>query len=337
MASHTKLLNKVDPGFFREQLEDRRKHLQDALDERGHQSQLVDLLQQVDAALERIDYGTYGLCKTCQEPIEEERLLADPLLCFCLDHLTEAQQRDLEQDLYLASRVQGALLPQKEISLGQWSIYYSYLPAGPVSGDYCDLIKLPQEDGQFLFVLGDVSGKGVSASMLMTHLHAMFRSLIGLQFKVDQLMEKANRVFCESTLSSHYATLISGFAKSDGLIEIANAGHWPSLLFGHNRSEWIGSTGIPIGLFCEAKYQVQTIQLHPGDTLLLYTDGLIEASNKIIEYGEARLQGLVASLELRDPKSLVDACLADLRKFLNGSAQSDDLTLMAIQWSGSNS
>jgi len=203
-----------------------------------------------------------------------------------------------------------------------------------VSGDYCDLIKLPEGDDQFLFILGDVSGKGVSASMLMTHLHAMFRSLVSLQFDVNQLIEKANRVFCESTLSSHYATLIGGFAKSNGEIEIANAGHWPSLLVGKDRLEWLGSTGIPIGLFCEAKYQVQNVRLRPGDTLLLYTDGLIEASSKTIEYGKARLQGIASSLGSSDPKTLVDACLADLRKFLNGSTQSDDLTMMAIQWSG---
>ena len=336
MTSQTKLLNKADQGYFREQLLDRRRHLQKALEGIEDPSQLVNLLQQVDAALERINYGTYGICKTCQDPIEEERLLADPLLCFCLDHLTETQRHDLEEDIYLASRVQGALLPQKEIRLGQWNVYYSYLPAGPVSGDYCDLIKLPEGEGQFLFVLGDVSGKGLSASMLMTHLHAMFRSLIGLQFDVNQLLEKANRVFCESTLSSHYATLTSGFAKPDGVIEIANAGHLPSLLVGKDRLEWIGSTGIPIGLFCEAKYHVKKIQLHPGDTLLLYTDGLTEASKNTIEYGEARLQGIASSLGSSNPKTLVDTCLADLRKFLNGSTQSDDLTLMAIQWSGLN-
>lgn len=334
MTSQTKVLTPAHQDYFREQLEDRRKHLHRALEESREDSQLISLLQQVDAALQRIDFGNFGLCKVCQDPIEEERLLADPLLCFCLDHLTETQQRDLEQDLYLASRVQGALLPQKETELGQWRVYHSYLPAGPVSGDYCDIIKIPGKDEQFLFVLGDVSGTGVSASMLMTHLHAMFRSLIGLQFDVNRLLEKANRVFCESTLSSHYATLISGHAKSDGEIEIANAGHWPSLLFGEDRLEWLGSTGIPIGLFCEAKYQVQSVRLRPGDTLLLYTDGLIEASDKTIEYGEARLQGLVSSLGQTDPKTLVDACLADLRKFLNGSTQSDDLTLMAIQWSG---
>ena len=333
MTSQIKVIPKADQDYFRKQLEGRRTHLQGALAKNSGNSQLVSLLQQVDAALELIDYGAFGLCKTCQEPIEEEQLLADPLLCFCLEHLTESQQRDLEEDLYLASRVQGALLPQKETELGQWRVYHSYLPAGPVSGDYCDLIKLPEGDDQFLFVLGDVSGKGVSASMLMTHLHAMFRGLIGLQFNVNQLVEKANRVFCESTLSSHYATLISGFAKSDGQVEIANAGHWPSLLVGKDRLEWLGSTGIPIGLFCEAKYQVKRIQLQPGDTILLYTDGLTEASNNIIEYGEARLQSIASSLGSSDPKTLVNACLSDLRKFLNGSTQSDDLTLMAIQWS----
>jgi sigma-B regulation protein RsbU (phosphoserine phosphatase) len=334
MILKTKVTPKASQDYYREQLEDRHRYLRRALKDQGEDAQLIDLLQQVDAALQRIEYGTYGLCQTCQDPIEEERLLADPLLCFCFEHLTETQQRNLEQDFYLASRVQGALLPQKEIKLGQWNVYHSYLPAGPVSGDYCDFIKIPEGNGQFLFVLGDVSGKGFSASMLMTHLHAMFRSLIILPLDVNQLIQKANRVFCESTLSTHYATLISGFARPDGVIEIANAGHWPSLLVGKDRLEWIGSTGIPIGLFCEAEYQTQKIQFQPGDTLLLYTDGLVEATNKSAEYGEERLQKIASATETGNPKALVDACLADLRKFLNGATQNDDLTLMAIQWSG---
>ena len=335
MNSQLKMAKKVNQEYFQDELLDRRERLERSIRGQSDPSQLIQLLQQVDAALERLNEGTYGLCQTCQEPIEKERLLIDPLSCFCLDHLTESQQRDLEQDFYLASRIQGALLPPKESKFGNWDIYYSYLPAGPVSGDYCDLIRLSEEKGQFLFVLGDVSGKGVSASMLMTHLHAIFRSLISLQLNLDELMDRVNRLFCESTLSASYTTLICGRAFPNGTIEIANAGHWPSLLVGKNRMEWIESTGIPLGLFCEAKYGVDKIQLHPGDNLLLYTDGLTEASNKTIEYGGSRLQSIASALESKTPKRLVDHCLADLRKFLNGSTQTDDLTIMSIQWFGS--
>ena len=126
---------------------------------------------------------------------------------------------------------------------GKWPT--TIRPAGPVSGDYCDLV--PGSPGHFHFLLGDVSGKGVAAAMLMSHLSAMLRTLITLDLPLSQLMERASRVFCESTLPTHYATLICGRASSSGEIEICNAGHPPPLvvqadgivrLDAHRHADW---------------------------------------------------------------------------------------------------
>ena len=95
---------------------------------------------------------------------------------YCLDHLTQTERAELQRDLDLASEVQRNLLPQNGLCAGDWETSYHYAPLGAVSGDYCDLIPT---DGQLFFVLGDVSGKGVAASMLMAQLHALFRSLTG--------------------------------------------------------------------------------------------------------------------------------------------------------------
>src|SRR5260370_8803793 len=100
--------------------------------------------------------------------------MADPLVRFCLDHLTNAEQRALESDLSLAARNQRALLPKAGLAPDGWDARYHYQPAGMVSGDYCDLFET---DGGLLFMLGDVSGKGVAASRLMSHLHPPFRTL----------------------------------------------------------------------------------------------------------------------------------------------------------------
>ncbi len=127
----------------------------------------VGLLREVDSALERMAKGSYGLCEECHETIEQDRLLADPLVRYCLDHLTESQRAALQHDLDLASQVQRNLLPQVNLQAGGWDTSYYYAPLGPVSGDYCDLIP---SDGQLFFVLGDVSGKGVAASMLISSL-----------------------------------------------------------------------------------------------------------------------------------------------------------------------
>jgi len=104
--------------------------------------------------------GAYGLCHRCHEPIEQDRLLADPLLCYCLDHLSRSQLDALQRDLELASQVQPNLLPQMNLCTSGWETSYHHAPLGTVSGDYCDLIP---SDGQLFFALGDVSGKGVTA------------------------------------------------------------------------------------------------------------------------------------------------------------------------------
>lgn len=209
---------------LRQQLIERRHRLQAELPAEDD-AELIRLLNEVDAALERMDRGIYGFCDVCHEPVEGDRLMMDPLTRFCLDHLTAEQQRALEYDLQLAANIQKGLLPKRAVQLAGWEVHYHYEPLGPVSGDYCDIIAGQDGDAGLLLLLGDVSGKGVAASMLMAHLNALFRSLAGLNLTVCDMMERANRVFCESTLASHFATLVCMRAGVSGDIEICNAGH----------------------------------------------------------------------------------------------------------------
>ena len=202
----------LEVAFLHSQLEDRKRRLEEAIAVAPRNGGLVGLLRDVDSALERMTKGNYGLCDVCHDPIEQDRLLADPLVCYCLDHLTQPQRAALQRDLELASEVQRNLLPRPNLRAGCWETSYHYAPIGAVSGDYCDLIP---SDGQLFFVLGDVSGKGVAASMLMTQLHALFRSLTSMALPLGQIVTHANRVFCESALAGQYATLVCGQAKSD--------------------------------------------------------------------------------------------------------------------------
>jgi hypothetical protein len=223
----------VEFGFLQGQLDERKRRLELAVASAPGNSGLADLLREVDSALDRMAEGTYGLCLECRDSIEQDRLLADPLVQYCLDHLTPHQRTMLERDLNLASQVQRNLLPQKGLRVGRWDTSYHFEPVGPVSGDYCDLI---QSDGQLLFMLGDVSGKGVAASMLMAQLHALFRSLTQMALPLGQVVTHVNRFFCESTLSGQYATLVCGLAKPTGEVQIHNAGHCPAIVVGHNRA-----------------------------------------------------------------------------------------------------
>ncbi len=190
------MVTAVEP-LLREQLLDRRQKLEAARDS-SEFSEITSLLAEVDAALQRMERGTFGLCDLCHEPVETGRLIANPLTRLCIGHLTPPEQQALENDLELAAKIQTGLLPQPTQRIDGWEIAYHYQPAGLVSGDYCDLIS--SEDNSLHFVLGDVSGKGVAASMLMAHLQAMFRTLVSINLPLDQILERASRVFCESTL-----------------------------------------------------------------------------------------------------------------------------------------
>jgi sigma-B regulation protein RsbU (phosphoserine phosphatase) len=320
-------------SIAREKLIARRSKLETAragLPDVRTREDLSRLLREVDAALDRIAANAYGLCETCHEPIEADRLAADPLVKNCLDHLTPSEQRALEQDLDLAGRIQRGLLPARQMSFEAWDTFYHYEPLGPASGDYCDLI-IPGE-GELLFFMGDVSGKGVAASVLMANLHAIFRSLAPLGVPIPQLIERANRIFCESTGGDHYATLVCGRAAPTGEVEICNAGHCPPLWIRDGRATELAATGLPIGLFNHAEYATTTLAMQRDEALLLYTDGVTESRDGSDgEYGIERL--VRATTRTADPTAavLVAECLGDLKAFRAGARRADDVTILALQ------
>ena len=302
----------LEVAFLHSQLEVRKRRLEAAITLAPQKAGFVGLLREVDSALERMAKGSYGLCQECHETIEQDRLLADPLVRYCLDHLTESQRAALQRDLDLASQVQRNLLPQVNLQAGGWDTSYYYAPLGPVSGDYCDLIP---SEGQLFFVLGDVSGKGVAASMLMAQLHALFRSLTGMALPLGQMVTQTNRVLCESALAGQYATLICGLAKPTGDVEIHNAGRCPAIMVGSGGVLRIESTGLPLGMFHEVDFSATRLHMETGDMLLLYTDGLSEARCADEEYGVDRVTRVVRQAAAKRPAELVAACLSDLRTF----------------------
>jgi sigma-B regulation protein RsbU (phosphoserine phosphatase) len=330
----------ITEPYLREQLEKRRDELRHAIASPAVDvgtAEFAELLRQVDSALDRMDQGTYGICDACHDGIEKDRLIADPLTRLCLDHLSREEQRALEGDLELASQIQRGLLPQNDLEFGDWRVHYAYRPSRLVSGDYCDVILPPSPQGKLTFLLGDVAGKGVAASLLMTHLHAMFRSLASREIELNQLLDLANRIFCESTIAGQYATLICGRAGGFGRIEIGTAGHLPALVVRKNGVDRVASTGLPLGMFSATRYRVSRIELDPGDTLLLYTDGISEAPGKTgAEYGVERLATIAGEQHGRAPREFLAACLADFETFSPGGRQADDQTLMLVHRADTN-
>ncbi|MDP4176121.1 MAG: SpoIIE family protein phosphatase [Bacteroidota bacterium] len=318
-------------GDIRERLLDRKNHLMNLAQKFISTAEILRLIEEIDSALKRMTNGTYGLCEVCGDPIEPDRLKADPLLKVCLDDFSAEQQKNLENELSLAVKVQQNLLPTENISLPGWDIDYHYEPASIVSGDYCDLI-IPDERSENQYVIvGDVTGKGVAASMLMTHLHAMFHTLVPFNLKLSELMERINRVLCESTADDLFATLVLARAHKDGTIEISNAGHCLPILITESGAIEPGSNGVPLGILCQATYESTSFKMHRGDVLILYTDGLTEAMNGDDCFELSRI--LQYQHEFRDmsPREIIETINAELSAFLDGSVKSDDLTLMVLK------
>lgn len=317
-------------AVLRERLLDRRQRLSQAAG-LGHQTHLRELLHQVDSALEKMEVGGYGVCEICHGPINRDRLLADPVTSVCLECFTPEQRRDLERDLQTAADIQAALFPQRGLAVPGWRLDYHLEPLGPVSGDYCDWMQAPGSD-DFFFLFGDVAGKGVAASLLTAHLHALFRTLIGSGVAFDEMLVRANRLFCESTMSNSYATLVVGRLRPDGRVELANAGHPAPLWQNGRESRAFSPTGLPFGMFCGSDFDVHRFEMSSGDVLFFYTDGLSEARNRQgEEYGHSRLFPILRGAQSAETRSTLETCIQDLNEFLDGSPRSDDLTVMVIQ------
>lgn len=323
------LTNQIDD--VREKLLDRKNYLMNLAQKFISTAEILRLLEEVESGLERIRNGSYGLCEVCGDPIEKDRLEADPLLKVCLDHYNLEQQRNLENDLTLAVKVQRNLLPMGDLSLAGWDIDYHYEPASIVSGDYCDLIIPDEKSDHQYIIVGDVTGKGVAASMLMTHLHAMFHTLIPFNLKINDLMERINRVLCESTFADHFATLILARAHEDGTVEISNAGHCLPLFISESGPIELGSNGIPLGVLCEASYTNNRIKMNSGDILILYSDGLTEAMKGDECFELTNVLRFQQEFRHMSPREIIEVITSELNTFLGGDAKSDDLTLMVMK------
>jgi sigma-B regulation protein RsbU (phosphoserine phosphatase) len=256
------------------------------------------------------------------------------LMRVCLGDLTDKQRHSLEDDLELAAVIQNGLLPRTDFVSNFANVDFVYQPAGIVSGDYVDAIS---HDGELYFILGDVSGKGMAASLLMSNLHAMFHSLVPLGLPLHELMSRANRLFCESTLANQYATLILGKINDKGEVEICNAGHLPPVIVKDGENVKIDGTGLPLGLFCDSNFAASCVKLNGGDTILLYTDGVTEAVDlSEQEFGFDRLLETLKDAFQHDTAKLVRNCLASVDGFRGTAARHDDLTIMALKFAGEN-
>jgi len=311
-----------------EQLVDRRRRL---LDLPGPaRGPFADLLREVDDALAAVEAGRYGLCEVCHDPIEADRLACDPLIRVCIDHLSSGQRRALEHDLETAGRLQAALLPGRSLEVPGWDLELAHRPAGPVGGDLTTL--LPAADGGAHFLLADAMGKGISGALLIAQLVALFRVLVGRDDGLETVLAEANRLLCANTPASHYATAVAGHLGPGGALTLVNAGHPPPLLAHGGEVTRLDGGGMPLGLFPSNHLPVHRLDLAPGDTLVVYSDGASEAAGGDgEEYGIDRLAASLAAAAGGSARQVTGRVLGDLAAFRDGGAAGDDLSLLVLR------
>jgi serine phosphatase RsbU (regulator of sigma subunit)/anti-sigma regulatory factor (Ser/Thr protein kinase) len=248
----------------------------------------------------------------------------------------EARQRErLEQELRVARIIQETLLPKELPALEGWQVAAHWQPARAVSGDFYDFITFP--DGRLGIAAGDVTDKGVPAALVMATTRSILRSATERFSTPGQILGQANNLLCPDIPPNMFVTcLFIILDPSTGKMRIANAGHDLPILHTANGVVELNARGMPLGLFPNAPYDEIEATMSPGDSLLIYSDGLVEAHNPQREmFGFPRLRELMASLqrgsEESHGKELIPYLLKELADFTGpGWEQEDDVTFVII-------
>ncbi len=243
----------------------------------------------------------------------------------------EARERErLEQELRVASVIQQTLLPQDVPHLPGWAVRAYYKPAREVGGDFYDFLDL--RDGKIGFVVGDVTDKGMPAALVMATTRAIIRAAAERLEAPGDVLERANELIYPDIPPKMFATcLFAILDPATGVLQYANAGHDLPYRRRADGIDELRATGMPLGLMPGMSYEQKEIELQRGESVLLYSDGLVEAHNVGKEmFGFPRLKELCGRHEGGAP--LIDTLLSELRTFTGaGWEQEDDVTLVTLQ------
>ena len=247
-----------------------------------------------------------------------------------LDHELRERER-FEQELRVARRIQQALLPKELPLLDDWEIVPYYQPAREVGGDFYDF--LPLADGRVGVIIGDVSGKGIAAALVMASTQSVLRAVFQGSATPGELLAQVNEVHFSYIPTNMFVTCFCGILDPEsGRLTYANAGHNPPFRQHGGKATTLFATGMPLGLMPGMDYEEKETVLLPGDGVLFYSDGLIEAHNQEREMlGSHRLRDLVNE-QAPDAKHLTAYMVEELRRFTGEQwEQEDDITLVILQ------
>jgi sigma-B regulation protein RsbU (phosphoserine phosphatase) len=243
----------------------------------------------------------------------------------------ERERQRMEQEIGIARDIQQALLPRGFRDFPHLTVTGINLPCLTVGGDYFDIF--PMDQNRTAFIIADVSGKGLGAALLTTMLQG---ALSGMRIGIEpaKVFNHINHFLCEHEEVARYATMFFGILDHDGQLEFINAGHpSPFLLRRGEIDEPFSEGSYPVGLMPDATYSVSRVKLRPGDTLILFSDGVTEAADPDDQlYGVPRLREALADLHEASLGHVQKTVLDSIETFTRGAAQADDITLLLLRY-----
>jgi len=238
----------------------------------------------------------------------------------------------LQEEMRLAYEIQVDLLPKSQPVLSGYLIAGKSIPAKDVGGDYFDFI--PTGDNRLAFCLGDISGKGIPAALLMANLQATLRGQTLLGNDCKSCVSFANEMLYHNSAPNKFATLFYGIIdSSSNELNFCNGGHNNPFYFSNdNKITLLDKGGLIVGIMPGVPYEEDTIPFHPGDLLVIYSDGITEAmDNTEEEFGEQRLIDLILQNRNESPFNLIEIIIKKIQEFSGNHSQMDDITLVIIK------
>jgi sigma-B regulation protein RsbU (phosphoserine phosphatase) len=235
-----------------------------------------------------------------------------------------------EAELTFAREVQQALFPRQLPNNTGLEFSAICIPASGISGDYYDVVQLA--DGRLIFAIADISGKGISAAILMANLQAVLRTLAQSNLGPSEVCRRLNHHLLQVTDESRFATFFyAEWMSADRKLHYINAGHHPPVILGSPRGQRLDCGGLPLGLFSDNDFITGQIQLCPHDMLVLYSDGVTEANSPSgEEFGERRLQELLDRYS-EEPLAEIQSRVVDAVHNWTGKEPEDDMTLLIVR------
>ncbi len=247
-------------------------------------------------------------------------------------HAELLQKNEIERDLEVATQIQLGFLPGRTPSLPGYEFFHYYQAAQQIGGDYFDYVHLP--DGRIAVAVGDVSGKGIPAALLMARLCSAVRFHLAAHASIGQALGELNRELLGNSLGFRFITLVIAVLEPDSSrVRLVNAGHLPPLIHELSGSHYLGAncSGLPLGIGSNTEYQEHLFELAPGASMLFYTDGITETTNQADQlFGRENL------LKTRPPgefsaEQLIRLVLTKVDRFAGESSQKDDRCVVAIR------